>query len=129
MTARRRWVMRNGKFVEVTPSRGINRAKPRPRVHLIGDTHEPFRSMADGKVYDSPSAYRRELKARGFEEVGNESIEPTAPPAYNDEGLMEDVATAAAEHGVAVADMPTALPESLDEAPSPFDYQQVGDAP
>lgn len=44
---------------------------------LIRDHHEPFRSMADGKVYDSKSAYRATLKARGLVEVGNDAM--TAP--------------------------------------------------
>lgn len=39
---------------------------------LIRDHHEPFRSMADGQIYDSKSAYRQTLKARGLEEVGND---------------------------------------------------------
>jgi hypothetical protein len=45
---------------------------PRKRVHLIGDGHAPFKSHADGLMYDSKSAYRRELRARGFEEIGND---------------------------------------------------------
>ena len=40
---------------------------------IISDTHEPFRSMADGKIYDSKSAYRATLKARGLVEVGNDT--------------------------------------------------------
>ena len=47
----------------------VAKAAPRPRLYIIGDSHQPFKSMADGKMYDSKSAYRAELKARGFEEV------------------------------------------------------------
>lgn len=39
---------------------------------IISDTIAPFRSMADGQMYDSKSAYRADLKARGMIEVGNE---------------------------------------------------------
>jgi hypothetical protein len=45
-----------------------------PRFHVISDTIEPFRSMADNRIYDSKSRYRRDLKARGLVEVGNENI-------------------------------------------------------
>lgn len=45
---------------------------PRRAPMVISDNHAPFRSMADGRMYDSKSAYRRELKARGFEELGND---------------------------------------------------------
>lgn len=50
---------------------------------IITDTIDPFRSMADGKIYSSKSAYRRELRARGLVEIGNERIErqtPKLPP-------------------------------------------------
>jgi len=46
----------------------------------ISDTAEPFKSMADGKVYDSKSRYRAELRARGYEEVGNERTQPKPVP-------------------------------------------------
>lgn len=50
---------------------------------IITDTIDPIRSMADGKMYDSKSAYRRELRARGCYEIGNDRIERQtvkAPP-------------------------------------------------
>lgn len=49
---------------------------------IITDSHEPFRSMADGKIYDSKSAYRRSLKAYGYEETGNErpNLKPAPDP-------------------------------------------------
>lgn len=37
---------------------------------VISDEHSPFKSMADGKFYDSKSAYRRTIKGR-FDEVGD----------------------------------------------------------
>lgn len=46
--------------------------KRSPRINIISDQTNPFVSMADGKVYDSKSRYRAELRARGFEEYGNE---------------------------------------------------------
>lgn len=50
--------------------------------YVISDTIDPFRSMADGQMYDSKSRYRRDLAARGLAEVGNDRVErrETAPP-------------------------------------------------
>lgn len=44
---------------------------PSPRI--VSDSHDPFVSMADGRTYDSKSAYRATLKDRGLTEVGNEA--------------------------------------------------------
>lgn len=42
---------------------------------IISDTISPFRSMADGKMYDSKSQYRGTLRDRGLIEVGNENVQ------------------------------------------------------
>ena len=81
---RRRFIWRDGRFVEVF------RQKPRPRIHVISDSHTPFRSMADGRVYDSKSAYRADLKARGMVELGNDEITPT--DRYEPGDIAQDVA-------------------------------------
>ena len=47
---------------------------------IISDNINAFRSMADGKFYDSKSQYRRTLKDRGLIEVGNEKVERKAAP-------------------------------------------------
>ena len=39
---------------------------------LNRDTTDAFRSMADGRLYDSKSAYRQELKRQGLREIGND---------------------------------------------------------
>lgn len=36
------------------------------------DTVEGFKSMADGKMYDSKATYRASLKVQGMREIGNE---------------------------------------------------------
>lgn len=46
--------------------------------------------MADGQIYDSKSAYRAELKARGYREVGNDA--PAAPRPYTPENVERDIA-------------------------------------
>ena len=40
--------------------------------HLISDTTDAFRSMADGRMYDSKASYRAELKRQGLREIGND---------------------------------------------------------
>lgn len=56
--------------------------------------------MADGQIYESKSAYRRELKARGFREVGNDA--PSAPkpyaPADVERDIVESIAMIEADH-------------------------------
>jgi hypothetical protein len=54
--------------------------------YVQSDTIDAFRSMADGRMYDSKSQYRRDLRSRGMVEIGNDRIEqtPTAPPPVRD---------------------------------------------
>ncbi len=59
-----------GKVVELPQREGPPLPGRAPMV--ISDTQAPFRSMASGQVFDSKSAYRADLRARGFREVGND---------------------------------------------------------
>ncbi len=64
------------------------REKGFPQVN--GDQTEPFLSHADGKMYDSKSAYRQQLKERGFEEVGGtQPVQKAKKP--NEEKLVADI--------------------------------------
>lgn len=45
----------------------------------LHDETEAFKSMADGKHYTSKKKYRNDLKAREYEEVGNERLTPEKP--------------------------------------------------
>jgi hypothetical protein len=65
--------------------------KPTPRPSLaVHGVKAPFKSMADGRYYDDTRTYERELRARGFEVVGNERKPffepelPKMPPIYDD---------------------------------------------
>ncbi len=72
---RRTYRMIDHKLVEVT------RGAPAVRVHVIGDEiAEPFRGL--GKWQTSKSAWRRNVRERGCEEVGNErqEFEPQTLP-------------------------------------------------
>lgn len=95
--ARQRFVWVNGRgLVEVPPD-----WRPKPRAfYIASDQHEPFRSLADGKVYDSKSAYRAELKARGYEEVGNEYAAVMKTPEYQPQEWGEALCETAAEMGI-----------------------------
>lgn len=42
------------------------------RVYGVADGCDPIKSMVDGTVYESKSAYRRHLKQNGYIEVGND---------------------------------------------------------
>ena len=59
---------------------------------VISDTQAPFRSMATGKIHDSKSAYRAELRAHGYREIGNDQ------PSHRD---ARDYAPAEVERDIA----------------------------
>ena len=73
--------------------------------HVISDYTgggiDGIKSMADGKYYDSKSAYRKELKRHGLVELGNDA--PTkgkGPEAHiNDKELKQDIAQAIQQLG------------------------------
>lgn len=56
----------------------------------------PFRSMADGKMYDSKSEYRKSLKALGFEETGGERPKRDKKQSSMDE-IVSDIKRATGE--------------------------------
>ena len=62
----KRFVQIKGELVEVSK-------EPMVRTEIIGDFKEPVKSMIDGKMYDSRSAYVEHLKRHGYTVVGNDS--------------------------------------------------------
>ena len=86
MSGRQRFVWRGGWMLV-----GDNH-RPRPRIHIISDSHEPFRSMADGRVYDSKSEYRRTLKDKGYVELGSDH--DSHSPRYDEGNIAQDIADA-----------------------------------
>ena len=84
------WSDKRGKWVR--------RRRRRVRTHqVITDTHAPFKSMADGQIYDSKSRYRAEIKARGYEEIGNERV---INPTYEPAPAVDDIKQALQRHGL-----------------------------
>ena len=71
------WVIRDG---ELVPKHLASPLVPRAArsglaaPSVKSDTTDAFRSMADGKFYDSKSAYRAELKNQGMREIGNDVV-------------------------------------------------------
>jgi hypothetical protein len=75
------------------------RPTPRPRLAVHG-VKEPFRSHADGRWYDDSRTYEREVRARGYEIVGND-LKPAdfAPAPFECGDVKHDILSAASELG------------------------------
>lgn len=69
--SRSTWVLRDGQLVEKHLAAPLH--TPPGSLYVISDNMDAVRSMADGKMYDSKSRYRADLRARGYIEVGNDS--------------------------------------------------------
>jgi hypothetical protein len=65
--SRTTYVWRDGRLIEKHLAAPISSGP-----NIISDTMAPIRSMADGKLYDSKSAYYGSVKAAGCEIVGND---------------------------------------------------------
>lgn len=84
------WDRETRQWVEFEPRIG-------PKVHIIDDNME-CRSQATGKMFTSKSEYRKDLKARGKIEVGNERAALAfQKPAPLD--VSNDLRRAASERG------------------------------
>lgn len=87
MTARSRVLFfPDGRRVEVDPDYS---PPPRPRIAIQG-VKEPFQSMADGRYYDDTRTYEREVRARGYEVVGNEKAKPYSQTIQQDDPTIRD---------------------------------------
>ena len=60
---------------------------------IISDSLPGVLNHADGRIYDSKSAYYAAVRAAGCEIVGNETLTPS-PPADNAIDRKRDIATA-----------------------------------
>lgn len=47
--------------------------------YVISDHMEPIKHMGSGRVFDSKSAFRKETRALGMVEMGNDPIKPRKP--------------------------------------------------
>lgn len=81
-----RYVIRDG---ELVPK---HLAEPVNAPYIRTDGMEPTRNMADGKMYDSRSAYERAVKAAGCEIIGNDQNSPSR--GHEPRGVERDIARA-----------------------------------
>lgn len=90
--ARKVYVWRDGKMVQVSSDYKAPRA--RPNFGIIQDTMDRTWHPGDGRFYDSKSAFRRATKALGLEEVGDSlpPPPPDAPMQHSDAGgIRQDI--------------------------------------
>lgn len=83
-----RYVLRDGELVEK------KYARPRWVTGVITDGMDALVSQADGKIYDSKSAYRRSLKENGCIEVGNDPAASRRQEMQEVGGIERDIADA-----------------------------------
>lgn len=83
--ARATYVLRNGRLVDK------RRAAPIRTAHVISDAMAPTVHMADGRTYDSKSAFRRRTKAAGCIEVGNEALPAFKPVEMSSSERVADI--------------------------------------
>ncbi|NDC24024.1 MAG: hypothetical protein EBZ49_07830 [Proteobacteria bacterium] len=77
----------------------VSSAKLRPSIisdYMPGGAMSAVQSQADGKMYDSKSAYRKALKAGGYIEVGNEKQE--APKDRGDYNVRDALKQSIQQH-------------------------------
>jgi len=92
VSVRATYVIRNGELVEKHLAEPLNEG--RPAFNFISDTMDLTQHMADGKHYDSKSAFRRATRAAGCVEVGNEKLRPAPRPMLDRTQRARDIKTA-----------------------------------
>lgn len=77
----------NGEWVEIDKHESVQ-----TRGYVIQDSIDPFLSHADGQMYESKSVYRRNLKAMGMVEMGNDAKINKREIQYDRGDLKGDIA-------------------------------------
>ena len=75
--------------------------KPRPRLAVHG-VKPAFQSMADGRWYDDARTYEREVRAMGYEIVGNEPVTPHSKAFPEDDTVRDDLISTCREYGISI---------------------------
>ena len=83
------YVLRGGELIakHLAPPLHAGRAAPMVRP----DGMDPIRSMADGRLYDSRSAYYASVRAHGCEIVGDDRAGFGPDRPYRPEGVGRDI--------------------------------------
>ncbi len=91
--ARATYVLRNGELVDKRfappPPQAGRRLGSAPAIRTDGMS--PIRSMADGRVYDSKSAYYASVRRAGCEIVGDDREGFGRTPGYAGDGVESDI--------------------------------------
>ena len=74
MPIRATYVIRNGELVDKADAEPL--ADCGPAFHYIADGMDATRHMANGKMYDSKSEFRKATRAAGCVEVGDHKFAP-----------------------------------------------------
>ncbi len=91
--ARATYVIRDGELVEKRLARPHPLAGRRLGIapYIRTDGMDALRSMADGRMYDSKSAYYASVRAAGCEIVGNDRDGFGSPPGYDLGGIEDSI--------------------------------------
>lgn len=66
------YVLRDGKLVPKETAPPLHQQHHAKRVHVQSDSMPPLKHMATGQIVDSKSEFRRQTKAAGCIEVGDD---------------------------------------------------------
>lgn len=94
--ARTTYVLRDGELIERGQAYALASSSA---PYVQSDTMDPIRSHADGRMYDSKSAYRAGLRARGCIEVGNERAPFDRRPGFDAGPVGPDIKRAMEQLG------------------------------
>jgi hypothetical protein len=86
------YVLRNGQLIDKRDAPPPHGPAPAPMVRTDGMA--PLRSMADGRIYDSRSAYYASVRAAGCEIVGDERAPFERRPVFEPGHAGADIKTA-----------------------------------
>lgn len=93
--ARETYVIRDGKAVPKHLAAPLRSRGPRSGLAIpmiISDTlRDPVKSMADGRIYDSKSAYYKSVKSAGCEIVGNDPAGYTPREIYDEKAHEAEI--------------------------------------
>lgn len=95
---RTRYVYRDGEWVDAALARPLHESRDAPMIRPDG--MDPIVSMADGKTYDSRSAYYADLKARGSEIVGNDRAAFDKKPEFVSRNVEQSIKQTLAQYGM-----------------------------
>ena len=103
--ARTTYVLRDGQLLDrrnaPPPPLAGRRLGRAPAIR--SDGMDAIRSMVDGRMYDSKSAYYSSVRRAGCEIVGDDVNGFSSPPGYDQGGVEQDIKRAIAEHEAGVA--------------------------